>query len=234
MILLFRLKSIFNTIVCDLQKKNILKSICQRCNNLKLTCIFNGQPNIDRTTQSATMGGPMDHPWFLPILHTDHWEFHQRQTNWHARMRNYQNKRAFWLSNVRHLQETSDKSDLHWQRLSLNSGKWFPNIFDNLIAYRYKEMIFFHTQLWFPASDHDFRGFGSGFWCFCEVMKGKKHCGRNRIDHGHPCGMELTLMNLYSTEITCNLSCFLEYKLTWLCSSRVPVMNSVFLILVKK
>ena len=69
--LLFCLKSIFNTKVCDPQKKNILKSICQRCNNLKLTCIFNGPPNIYRTTQSATMGGPTDHPWFLPILHTD-------------------------------------------------------------------------------------------------------------------------------------------------------------------
>ena len=27
--------------------------------------------NIDRTTQSATMGGPTDHPWFQPILHTE-------------------------------------------------------------------------------------------------------------------------------------------------------------------
>ena len=42
----------------------------------------------------------------------------------------------------------------------------------------------------------------------------KKHCGRNRIDHGHPCRMEFTLVSLYSTEITRYHSWFLEYKLT--------------------
>ena len=67
---LFCLKSISNTIVCNPQKKNILKSMCQQCNDLKLTLILNGPPNIDRTTQSATMVGPLDQPWFLPILHT--------------------------------------------------------------------------------------------------------------------------------------------------------------------
>ena len=72
MMLLFCLKSISNTIVCNPQKKNILKSICQWCNNLELTRIFNGPPDIDRTTQSATMGGPVDHPWFLLIPHTDY------------------------------------------------------------------------------------------------------------------------------------------------------------------
>ena len=39
-------------------------------------------------------------------------EFDQRQTNCHFRMRNYLNKRAFLLSNIRHLQETSDMSDV--------------------------------------------------------------------------------------------------------------------------
>ena len=72
--LLFCLKSISNTIVCNPQKKNILKSICQQCNNSKLTLIFNGPPNIDLTTQSATMGGPLNHPWFRPILHTGNTE----------------------------------------------------------------------------------------------------------------------------------------------------------------
>ena len=67
---LFCLKSISNTIVCNPQNKNILKSMCQQCNDLKLTLILNGPPNIDRTTQSATMVGPLDQPWFLPILHT--------------------------------------------------------------------------------------------------------------------------------------------------------------------
>ena len=42
----------------------------------------------------------------------------------------------------------------------------------------------------------------------------EKHCGSNRINHGHPCGMEFTLMSLYSTEITQYCSWFLEYKLT--------------------
>ena len=41
------------------------------CNNLKLNRIFNGPYNIDRTNQSAIMGGPLDHPWFQPILHTE-------------------------------------------------------------------------------------------------------------------------------------------------------------------
>ena len=31
----------------------------------------------------------------------------------------------------------------------------------------------FHTQLWFPASDHDFQRFESDFRCFCEVVTGK-------------------------------------------------------------
>ena len=76
------------------------------------------------------------------------------------------------------------------------------------------ETNFFHTQLWFPASDHDFRRFESDFQCFCEVITGKKHWGRNRIDHGCLCGTEFTLMSLYSTEITRYTSWFLEYKLT--------------------
>ena len=46
--------------MCNPQKNNILKSICQQCNDLKLTLIFNGSPNIDQTTQSTTMVGPLD------------------------------------------------------------------------------------------------------------------------------------------------------------------------------
>ena len=55
--------------MCNPQRKNILKSICQWCNNLKLTRFFNGPPNIDLTTKSAIMGGPTD-IWFQPILNT--------------------------------------------------------------------------------------------------------------------------------------------------------------------
>ena len=69
---------------------------------------------------------------------------------------------------------------------------------------------FFHIQLWFPATDHDFRRFESDFWCFCEVITKKKHCERNK----RPCGMEFTLVSLHSTEITRYPSQFLEYKLT--------------------
>ena len=52
----------------------------------------------------------------------------------------------------------------------------------------------------------------------------KNHCGRNRIDldHGHPCGTEFTLVSLYSTEITCYRSWFLEYNLTRVNSHRRP------------
>ena len=39
---LFCLKSICSKTVCNPQRKKILKSVCQRYNNLKLTCIFNG------------------------------------------------------------------------------------------------------------------------------------------------------------------------------------------------
>ena len=34
-------------------------------------------------------------------------------------------------------------------------------------------LLFFHTQLWFPASDRAFRWFESDFRCFCEVITGK-------------------------------------------------------------
>ena len=75
--------------------------------------------------------------------------------------------------------------------------------------------FFFHTQLWFPASECDFRWFKSDFQCFYDLVSGKKYCGRNRIDHGRPSETELTLVRLYSTEITRYRSWFLEYKLTW-------------------
>ena len=68
MMLLFCLKSISNTIVCNPQRKTSWNPYVNDAINL--IRIFNGPPNIDRTTQSATMGGPMDHPWFQPILHT--------------------------------------------------------------------------------------------------------------------------------------------------------------------
>ena len=42
----------------------------------------------------------------------------------------------------------------------------------------------------------------------------KKHCGRNRIDHGRPWGTQFTLVSLYSAQITRYRSWFLEYKFT--------------------
>ena len=67
---------------------------------------------------------------------------------------------------------------------------------------------FFHTQLWFPASDHDFQWFESDFRCFREVITGKKHCGRNIIDHGHPWGTDFTPCEFVFHR---NPSWFLEY-----------------------
>ena len=99
----------------------------------------------------------------------------------------------------------------------------FPNKFNKSMSARLliewwlwhgNSFFFFHTQLWFPASDRDQR-FQNDFWCFCEVITWKKHCGRNRIDHGHPSGTEFVFVSLYSTEITRYRSSFLEYKLTW-------------------
>ena len=66
---------------------------------------------------------------------------------------------------------------------------------------KWQEHHLFHTQLWFPASDHDFWWFGSDFWSFCKAITEKKHCGRNRIDRGRLCETEFTLESLYSTEI---------------------------------
>ena len=77
-----------------------------------------------------------------------------------------------------------------------------------------EKITFFHTELWFTASDHDFRWFESDFRCFCEVITGKI-IGRNIIYHGCLCGTEFTLVSLYSTEIIRYRSWFLEYKLTW-------------------
>ena len=36
-----------------------------------------------------------------------------------------------------------------------------------------RDSNFFHTQLWFLASDGDFRQFECDLWCFCEVITGK-------------------------------------------------------------
>ena len=94
----------------------------------------------------------------------------------------------------------------HWSFSSVNPFKqWCHTL--------YTSNFFFHTPLWFPASDHDFRRFGSDFQCLCEVMT-KKNCGRNTIDHGRPCRTEFTLVSLYFTEITRYCLWFLEYRLT--------------------
>ena len=72
----------------------------------------------------------------------------------------------------------------------------------SLSTYRVLGIYFFYTQLCFLASDHDCWWFEGDFRYFCEVIIGKKHCGRKKIDHGHPCRTQFTLMSLYSTEIT--------------------------------
>ena len=59
---------------------------------------------------------------------------------------------------------------------------------------------------WFPTIWEWFLKF---LWSYHR----KKYCGRNRIDCGCTCGTDFTLMSLYSTEITCYRSWFLEYKL---------------------
>ena len=41
------------------------------------------------------------------------------------------------------------------------------------LAVWYIHIYFFHTEVWFPASDHDFRKSERDFWCFCEFAKGK-------------------------------------------------------------
>ena len=61
---------------------------------------------------------------------------------------------------------------------------------------------------WFPTI---WKWFPMFLWsCHSE----KKHCGRNRVDQGRPCGTEVALVNLYSTEITRSRSWFLGYTLT--------------------
>ena len=47
-----------------------------------------------------------------------------------------------------------------------------------LVLQGMKEILFFHTQLWFPDSDRDFRWFESDFRCFCEVSTGKNIVGK--------------------------------------------------------
>ena len=56
-------------------------------------------------------------------------------------------------------------------------------------------------HIFLPCSaviSHDFRRVEGDFRCFCEVITGTKHCGRNRIIHGRPCGTEFTLTRVNS------------------------------------
>ena len=90
--------------------------------------------------------------------------------------------------------------------------------------------VFFHTHLWFPASDLDFWWFGNDFRSFSKVIiEKKKHCWRNRIHHGCLCKTEVILVNLYSTNHS--LSLVISGIQTHLCelrSARVPMMDSLF------
>ena len=98
-------------------------------------------------------------------------------------------------------------------KIQLNLKEWITlcNIHTNCIP----TPIFFHTHLWFPAYDHDFRWFsGSDFRSFCKVITEKKHCGNRESIIGAR-AMDLTLVSLCLTEITRYRSWFLEYKLTW-------------------
>ena len=102
--------------------------------------------------------------------------------------------------------------------VTMSCGTWGSTGFDmhsgSVGAEMEEDTYFFHLQLWFQTSDRQFQRFESDFWCFCEVFTGKIHCGRNKIDHGCPCGMEFTLVSLYSTEITHYRLWLVEYKLT--------------------
>ena len=59
----------------------------------------------------------------------------------------------------------------------------------------------------------------------------KKYCGVYGINHGRRCGTELTLVSLYSTELTRYSSWFLEYKLARVNSGAiwVPMINSPYI-----
>ena len=60
---------------------------------------------------------------------------------------------------------------------------------------------FFHTQLWFPASDHDFQWFESDFQCFREVITGKNIVEEIELIMGTHGEQTSPLVSLYSTEI---------------------------------
>ena len=92
-----------------------------------------------------------------------------------------------------------------------------------------KDQYFFHTQLWFPASDHDFRWFERDFQCFCKIITGKKHCGRNRIDHGHLCGMEFTSRKFvfHKNHSLSHMISGIQTHSDELCFALVPMMSSM-------
>ena len=48
------------------------------------------------------------------------------------------------------------------------------DIFRVNLCFKGAEYTFFHNQLWFPASDHDFRRFDRDFRCFCKVIAGNQ------------------------------------------------------------
>ena len=60
---------------------------------------------------------------------------------------------------------------------------------------------FFHTQLWFLASDHDFQWFESDFRCFREVITGKNIVEEIELIMGTHGEQTSPLVSLYSTEI---------------------------------
>ena len=68
-------------------------------------------------------------------------------------------------------------------------------------------------------------------WCFLWSYHRKKYCGIYGINHGRRCGTELTLVSLYSTELTRYSSWFLEYKLARVNSGAiwVPMINSPYI-----
>ena len=93
------------------------------------------------------------------------------------------------ISSLWHIQQFKILNALSWscksQGLYGLHPTGLPATLENCLPGRYYYSIFFfHPQPWFPASDCDFRQFGEWFALFLWSNHRKKHCGRNRIDHG--------------------------------------------------
>ena len=85
--------------------------------------------------------------------------------------------------------------------------------------------FFFHTQLWFPASDCDFRRFESDFWCFCYHMKKTLWKKLNRSWNTWVCEFVFQRNHSLSLIISGIQTRLGEHFSAW-----VPIMHSLFLL----